>query len=137
MCQASCVEAPPRTKSFTFNINDDLSKYEIAGKVAVSVSVLAGLAILAIVSHCLFPVFGEKSLNEKLERIKEGSEQGEGRQNGNGREEVAMSTRIEGGGAGASGEESEVYENLRGNQHRRSLSGLSISLVGKVFQYHF
>ena len=71
-------ENPNRFKGFTFNVNDDLSKYEIAGKVAVSVSVLASLAILAVVSHCLFPVFGEKSLNEKLERIRE---------NGSGEEE--------------------------------------------------
>ena len=78
---------------------------------------LAGLAILAIVSHCLFPVFGEKSLNEKLDRIKEGSE--EERQNENGNDEMAMS-RVE--GAATSGEENEVYENLRGNPHL-TLSG--------------
>ena len=98
-------------------MNDDLSKYEIAGKVAVSVSVLAGLAILAVVSHCLFPVFGEKSLNEKLERIRENGSEEDRQANGN--EEVAMSSRSK----EASGEESEIYENLRGNPHRRALSG--------------
>ena len=99
-------------------MNDDLSKYEIAGKVAVSVSVLAGLAILAVVSHCLFPVFGEKSLNEKLERIRENGSEEDRQANGN--EEVAMSGRA----AAAKGEEqSDLYENLRGNPQRRALSG--------------
>ena len=112
------MKTPTRFKSFTFNVNDDLSKYEIAGKVAVSVSVLAGLAILAVVSHCLFPVFGEKSLNEKLERIRENGSEEDRQANGN--EEVAMSSRA----AAASGEEqSDLYENLRGNPHRCALSG--------------
>ena len=84
---------------------------------AVSVSVLAALAILAVVSHCLFPVFGEKSLNEKLERIKEGSDEEQNKENGN--DDMAMS-RVE--GAATSGEENEVYENLRGNPHH-PLSG--------------
>ena len=120
------MKTPPRTKNFTFNINDDLSKYEIAGKVAVSVSVLAGLAILAVVSHCLFPVFGEKSLNEKLERIREGSEE---QNENNGNDDIAMS-RVEG-----SGEENEVYENLRGNPHH-PLSGQRISSVRKIVNFH-
>ena len=123
------MKTPPRTKNFTFNINDDLSKYEIAGKVAVSVSVLAGLAILAVVSHCLFPVFGEKSLNEKLERIREGSEE---QNENNGNDEMAMS-RVE--GDARSGEENEVYENLRGNPHH-PLSGQRISSVRKIVNFH-
>ena len=116
------MKTPPRTKNFTFNINDDLSKYEIAGKVAVSVLVLAGLAILAVVSHCLFPVFGEKSLNEKLERIREGSEE---QNENNGNDDIAMS-RVEG-----SGEENEVYENLRKNPHH-PLSGQIISSLREI-----
>ena len=124
------MNTPPRTKNFTFNINDDLSKSEIAGKVAVSVSVLAGLAILAVVSHCLFPVFGEKSLNEKLERIREGSEE---QNENNGNDEMAMS-RVE--GDARSGEENEVYENLRGNPHHHPLSGQRISSVRKIVNFH-
>ena len=97
--------APGRTKSFTFNINDGLSKYKIAGKVAASVSVLAALAVLAVASHCLFPVFGEKSLNEKLDRIKDG-------ESGN---EVAMSSQPP---AAPGEEEDRIYENLRGDPRR-------------------